>query len=219
VKLFGFPVVLLAGGGVPLSDEELVRLHLGGDKQAFLQLMERHTRSIYNLAYRLTLDPMEAEDIVQETFLRVHTALPRSRLDLPFRPWLFRIAVNLCRNWAKKRSPVAFTSLEADNEGEETAVTGIPDQAPLPLEQVEEQELQAMLQQAVAALPAAYRLAVTLRYSEGLSYQEMAQVLELPLNTVRTHLFRAKALLRERLGQEAGGKKQEARSRRQEARS
>lgn len=185
------------------SDEELVRRHLRGDRSAFRELVERHTKSIYNLAYRSTGDRAEAEDIVQETFLRVYRVLPDSRLDLPFRPWLFRIAVNLCRDWAKKRRPAPFSMLEQmDNEREQDGISPYeetPDDAPLPLEHIEAEELKRLLMQAVAGLPEPYRLAVTLRYSEGLPYQDIADVLGLPLNTVRTHLFRAKELLRRAL--------------------
>jgi len=189
---------------VQQSDEELVRLHLRGDGEAFRELVQRYTGALYNLAYRYTADRMAAEDITQETFLRVYQALPRSRLDLPFKPWLFRIAVNLCRDGAAKKRPLAFAQLgdEDDFLGE-----SIPDEDPLPLERVEAEELEEMLRQAVAELRPPYRVAITLRYTEGLSYQEMADVLDIPLNTVRTHLLRAKQRLRQALAQWWGGGK------------
>ncbi|MFQ5854371.1 MAG: RNA polymerase sigma factor [Anaerolineae bacterium] len=185
------------------SDEELVGRHLRGDRLAFRKLVDRYTRSIYNLAHRFTADRAEAEDIVQETFLRVYRALPNSRLDLPFRPWLFRIAVNLCRDWTKKRRPAPFSALEVGRDGI-SPYEEIPDDAPLPLDQIEAEEMKSLLAQAVAELPDPYRLAVTLRYTEGLSYQEIADALDIPLNTVRTHLFRARRLLRQTLEHRLG---------------
>lgn len=185
------------------GDEELVRRYVRGDRDAFEMLVRRHTRSVYHLAYRFTQDHMEAENITQETFLRAFAALPKSRIDLPFRPWLFKIAVNLCRNWAKRRKAVLFSEIE-DGSEEESPLELIADEEPLPLEQIEEEEMLKLLRQAIAKLPPAYRLAVTLRYSEGLSYAEIAEALDLPLNTVRTHLLRSKLLLRSALKAELG---------------
>ena len=181
------------------SDEELVRLHLAGDKRAFSQLVERYTPSVYNLAYRSTDDRMEAENIAQEALLRAYTALPGSRHDLPFRPWLFQITVNLCRNWAKKKRPLLFSQLqEAEEEGDSWSES-IADEGLSALDLLLEEERRQALEEAVEALPVPYRQAIVLRYTEELSYKEMAKVLGLPLNTVRTHLFRAKKLLREKL--------------------
>ena len=193
-----------------IRDEELVSRHLRGDRSAFRHLVERYTRSIYNLAYRFTGDWAEAENITQDTFLRVYRALPNSRLDLPFRPWVFRIATNLCRDWAKKRRPVLFSALArgGDDLDEHSTFTyeEISDDRPLPLEKIEDAEMAEMVRQAVMELPEHYRIAITLRYTEELSYQEIADVLDLPLNTVRTHLFRAKGLLRQVLERRLRGK-------------
>lgn len=185
------------------SDEELVRRFVKGDRSAFETLVHRHTRLIYNLAYRFTQDTMEAENIAQETFLRTFAALPTSQIDLPFKPWLIKIAVNLCRNRARRKDSILFSEIEhlAD---EEPAIELIADEDPLPLEQIEAEEMVEMLRQAIAVLPPAYRLAVTLRYNEGLSYTEISEALGLPLNTVRTHLFRAKLLLRSALAASLG---------------
>jgi len=182
------------------SDEELVRRHLGGDLAAFPQLVERYMRPLYNLAFRVTGDRAEAENLTQETFLRAYDALPRSQWDRPFRPWLLQIALNLCRDWLKKKRPIAFADLAATAETEEPDEEwDWPDAAAAPEEELETSERAAAVHQAVMALPETYRLVVTLRYEEGLAYEEIAQALHLPLNTVRTHLHRAKMLLRRAL--------------------
>lgn len=182
---------------MPFSDEALVAQHLRGDDQAFAALVARYTAPIFNLAFRLTDDRAEAENATQETFLRAYSALPRSRTDLAFKPWLFQIAVNLCRDLARKKRPAAFADLAQEDES--SPEEAIEDETPLPLAQVEGRELEAALTRAVADLPEIYRAVVTLRYTEELSYEEIAAVLQLPVNTVRTHLFRAKAMLRKAL--------------------
>lgn len=179
------------------SDEALVAQHLQGDAQAFAELVTRYTAPVFNFAARLTGDRAEAENVTQETFLRAYAALPRSRTDLAFKPWLFQIAVNLCRDLARKKRPAAFAEL-AQEDGVAPEET-IEDPAPLLLDTVAERELEQALARAVAALPETYRAVVTLRYTEGLSYEDMAAALGLPVNTVRTHLFRAKAMLRQML--------------------
>jgi RNA polymerase sigma-70 factor (ECF subfamily) len=182
---------------MPSSDEALVKQFLRGDVSAFAELVARYTAPIFNLAFRLTDDRAEAENVTQETFLRVYAALPRSRTDLAFKPWLFQIAVNLCRDLARKKRPAAFSELETANEP--ALEESIEDEAPLPFDQLEERDLEHALARAVGGLPEIYRAVVTLRYTEELAYEEIAQVLKLPVNTVRTHLFRAKALLRKSL--------------------
>ncbi len=185
-----------AKNGFMRSDQDLVASHLKGETSAFAELVTRYTGPIYNLAFRLTGDCAEAENVTQESFMRAYAALPGSRTELAFKPWLFQIAVNLCRDLARKKRPAAFASLGND---EDTPEEAIEDEAPLPLEQVEAHELEQALARAVAQLPELYRAAVTLRYTEGMAYEEIAAVLKLPVNTVRTHLHRAKALLRKSL--------------------
>ena len=180
---------------MPLSDESLVAQSLRGDAQAFAELVTRYTAPIFNLAFRLTGDGAEAENATQEAFLRAYSALPRSRADLAFKPWLFQIAVNLCRDLARKKCPTAFAEMASDEE------EAIEDETPLPLDRVEERELERALAHAVADLPEMYRAVVTLRYTEELAYEDIASVLELPVNTVRTHLFRAKSMLRKTLSE------------------
>jgi len=188
------------------TDDELVRLHLQGDKDAFPELVRRHLRAIYNLAYRSTGDVMEAENIVQETFARAYVALPRTRNLAAFKPWLLTIAINLCRNRARRASlEPHWREPDGRSEGEEDPIEQLPDPEPDPLAQVLAGEADAELEQAMAELPLPYRQALILRYMEGLSYEELSQALNLPLNTVRTHLFRAKERLRQALVQQQEG--------------
>jgi len=182
------------------SDEILLAQFKRGDARAFRDLVERYTAPLYNLALRLVRDPMEAENVTQETFLRVLATLDRVRLDAPFKPYLFQIAVNVCRDFARKRKPQLFSDL--DQLDTEPASEAIPDDAPMLWERLQDAELRERVRAKFEHLPAHYQVVITLRYVEDLSYEEIARALSLPLNTVRTHLHRAKAHLRAQLEKE-----------------
>ena len=188
-----------------LATRQLLARHLRGDADAFAELIALHSGRVFNLAYRFTGDRAEAEDIVQESFLRAYSALPGSRTELPFRPWLIQIAVNLCRDWARRKRPVPFSDLPAataaDEAGMESGAEALPDPEPLPPEAAETKDQLAHLRQAVLALPPAFRLIVTLRYDEGLSYEEIGRLLNMPPATVGTSLLRARRRLRAALAE------------------
>lgn len=174
-----------------IPDEILLARYKQGDAFAFRELVERYTSPLYNLAYRLLRDPMEAENVAQETFLRVILSLDRVRLDLPFKPYLFRIAVNHCYDLLRARRIRVTTDLDDAEE--------IAQDAPEILDQLEKQELYVQLKTVVDSLPPHYRTVILLRYVEEFSYEEIAQTINLPLNTVRTHLRRAKEQLKKKL--------------------
>jgi len=184
---------------LPPTDEELVARHLRGDPQAFAELIARYTGRVFNLAYRFTGDRAEAEDVAQESFLRAYAALPRSQTERPFKPWLFQIVVNLCRDQARRKRPVTFTDLDSADEAETAWTETIPETGLLPLEQVEANEMEAALHSALMELAEEDRLMLTLRYTEELSYEEIGQMLSLPPATVGTRLFRSKQRLRVKL--------------------
>ncbi|MBI3944117.1 MAG: RNA polymerase sigma factor [Chloroflexi bacterium] len=188
------------------TENDLIQAHLRADRQAFRKLVERHTPGVYNLAFQYTRDPMEAENLTQETFLRVYRALSRFKPGSPFRPWLFAIAANLCRNWSRQQKEASFTALSSQSASDDQSLPmeQVQDLLPLPGEVLETEELYSALQGAFEHLPEHYRIVVTLYYTEGLSYDDIAQVLNIPLNTVRTHLRRAKQHLRQTLEQEFG---------------
>jgi len=182
---------------------QLVARHLSGDPDAFAELVSLFSGRVFNLALRFTGDRAEAEDIAQESFLRAFTALPRSRAELPFRPWLLQIAVNLCRDWARRKRPVPFSDLaDAGDDpagpaaGAEAGEDELADPGVLPAEAAETSEQMAELRRAVMALPPALRLIVTLRYNEDLSYEAIGQLLHMPPATVGTSLLRARSRLR-----------------------
>lgn len=183
----------------PEADRQLLERTRSGDSSAFNLLVERHSPDLYRIIHRMSSDSSETEAIVQETFLRVWQILrsPRSRAQdwtKPFFPYLVTIAINLARDRWRKDRFLDFSGLEDIQEV-------LPSPMPDPEAQVEETETLRALAEAVAELPTAYKAVIALRYEAGLSYAEIAEILELPINTVRTHLHRAKIRLREVLAE------------------
>jgi RNA polymerase sigma-70 factor, ECF subfamily len=162
------------------------------DRDAFAELVQRHADRIYNLAYRMTGNQADAEDMVQETFIRAYRALPGFRIERSFGAWLYRIAVNVCLTHRGRQAGESCVSLHED-------VPALFDGAASVSDLTERHEVQVAVQQAIAGLAPMYRAVVVLYHLEDRSYMEIADLLGLPLNTVRTHLHRGRAALRERL--------------------
>ncbi len=176
-------------------EELLVSRAQAGDADAFCALVTRHQRFVYNLALRVLSDSQEAEDLTQEAFLRAWTALANFRGQCRFSTWLYRIVTNLCYN----RLPGLRRQL---SDLGDDCLAQVPDEASYfgdPSRRLESNEQRARLHAAIEALPESYRLLVVLRYQQELSYDEIAGVLNLPLGTVKTGLFRARERLRESL--------------------
>ena len=190
------------------EDSALVQQVLNGDNAAFDLIMSRYQTAIYNLTYRMVGNKEDAEDLMQETFLRAYAALHTFRQELRFSSWLYKIAANLCINWKSKRK--LFTvSLESKNEemgvyfpfnGHEMKASSLNFMTPL--EDYEAKLLQERLRQEILALPINYRLAFTLRYIDVHTCREIAQIMDIPEGTVKTYLFRARNILKNKLERE-----------------
>jgi RNA polymerase sigma-70 factor, ECF subfamily len=180
---------------MPDTEQQLIQRAQKGNHDAFAALVTEHQRYVYNLALRVLKNEEEALDLAQETFVRAWTALPNFRGQSQFRTWLYRIATNLCYN----RLPHLRRSL---NELGDDVIVELPDtKMPFdnPAQDVESRELRSYLHQAIDRLDENYRLLISLRYQNELSYEEIAMMLNLPLGTVKTGLFRAKEQLRRTL--------------------
>lgn len=177
------------------EEKYLIRQARAGNEAAFGRLVERHTPGLFRVVYRAINDTVEAEAIVQETFLRAWESIRRRRYREDERPlfsYLVTIALNLARDRFRRERWLDFSGLEQIAESMPAPEAG-------PEAQVEKAEMLAALAAAVTGLPPAYRAVIALRYDAGMSYQEISEILGLPLNTVRTHLSRAKANLRRRI--------------------
>jgi RNA polymerase sigma-70 factor (ECF subfamily) len=179
---------------VNTEERQLIRRAQQGETAAFEALVLQHAPYVYNLALRTLNDATEAEDIAQEAFVRVWQALPQFQAKSQFRTWLYRIVTNLCYN----RLPRLKTELAALDPTEEVILSD-------GRQAVERALLTAELRQqiftAISTLPQNYRLLITLRHLQELSYEEIAEVTEMPLGTVKTGIFRARQMLQERLAE------------------
>ncbi len=176
-----------------------------GDQQAYAVLVERYQRFVYNIAFNIVHGEEEAADLAQDTFLRVWQALPNYRAEARFSTWLYRIVYNLSLNrlevlQRRRRNEQQDTTTSPDGEEEisllERAASPEDEQ---PAQQYEQAERRGFIWEQVNSLPSHYRSIITMYYGQQLSYEEIAAVTGQPLGTVKTHLHRAKALLRERL--------------------
>jgi RNA polymerase sigma-70 factor (ECF subfamily) len=182
------------------TDDELVARSLGGDVDSFNQLILRWERPIYALAYRTIGREEEARDVCQEAFLRAYRALPGFKGQAKFSSWLYRITLNLCRDWMRKqrRQPVSQIPEDADID-EMAASTG-------PVESIEDlvarRELSSVVEDAMSHLPEEQRTAIILKEYHGMTFQEIADLQGCPLSTVKTRLYQGLSVLRRELEQQ-----------------
>jgi RNA polymerase sigma-70 factor (ECF subfamily) len=182
----------VASAPADADDLEAIRAVLAGEEDAFRRLVDKYSPSIFNLAYRMTGDPADAEDLAQEAFLQAFSKLADFRVGSRFHPWLYTIALNLCRNHLRRKAIVRWLPLYSERDGEAPANLDPPDRALNPEQALLDQEGDRRLAAAIAALPVKYREVFILRQSEGLSYEEIAQVTGLPMGTVEVRLYRAR---------------------------
>jgi RNA polymerase sigma-70 factor (ECF subfamily) len=182
------------------TDEELVALCVSGDRDSFDQLITRWERPIYALAYRVIGREDEARDVVQEAFLRAYRGLRNFRGQAKFSSWIYRITLNLCRDWIRRerRTPVSQAP-EGLDLAEMAAERG-------PVESVEDlvarHDLSRAVAKAMEQLPDEQRTTIILKEYHGMTFQEIADLQGCPLSTVKTRLYQGLAVLRRRLSEE-----------------
>jgi RNA polymerase sigma-70 factor (ECF subfamily) len=181
-----------------LSDERLVELSLDGDEEAFGVLVRRYQRRLTAFLGQLVGDLELARELSQEAFVRAWGALDRFDPRYRFSTWLFRIAHNLGIDQLRRRRLQTVSLYRTDSEGSEVEVV-VPDLDKDPLGHLENRALAAELRQVIEELRPEYRELVLLRHFAGLSYQEIADIKEMPLGTVKNKLFRAHSVLRKAL--------------------
>lgn len=177
-------------------DKDLLIRAAGGDREAFTRLVHEATPLLRRFVLWRTEGSGEGEDILQEVLLQVQRSLPSFRGESRFETWLYALARNVCRSALRRRGrPAAAVSMDADDAG----WLEIPDGSPGLLETLEGEQTRLLLREAVERLPVAQREVVLLRDWEGLSYEEMARVLDVPIGTVRSRLHNATVRLAEDL--------------------
>ncbi len=187
--------------GPPTADEsEIIRRCLAGDERAHRELMRRYERPVFSVAMRMLRQREDAEDVTQETFVRMFRALDRYDPSRPFAAWLFTITSRLCIDLLRRRRirPLPLVRQEMGSSEEETI--DVPDASPGPDTVTQHREEERRVVEMIEALPPHYRIVVMMRHQQDMAYEEIAAALELPLNTVRSRLHRARMDLKEELG-------------------
>jgi RNA polymerase sigma-70 factor (ECF subfamily) len=185
------------------SDHDLVTFARAGSEQAYRELLDRYQRPVFSLVYRMVRDRELAEDLAQETFVKVFNRLDRYDPKYKFSSWIFKIASNLSIDHLRRKEPVTVSldgsrHAQTAEEMESTRVSVASDDEN-PEELLEAKELGVQIEQAIAKLRPEYRTAILLRHVEGRPYEEIAEIMDAPLGTVKTHIHRARAELREML--------------------
>lgn len=193
----------MAGPGP--EERKLIERAGRGDVAAFDVLVRRYERSVYNTAYRLSGSYDDASDIAQEAFVRAWNNLKSFRGDSAFSTWLYRIATNVfLDDRKKKRARREHQSLDEALDLDESSVSRqFEDPSPGPAELAEADERQRIMEAAIATLPDAQRVMVVLYHTQGLAYEEIAEITQMPMGTVKSRLNRARLALRDRLGKAA----------------
>lgn len=173
------------------ADQALVERVQNGDQQAYGLLVAKYQRKLLRLLSRLVRDPAEVEDIAQETFIKAYRALPSFRGDSAFYTWLYRIGVNTAKNWLishGRRSPAEVDHEDAESYEDAEMLRDIN----TPERMMMSKQIADTVNSAMDALPDELRTAIMLREIDGLSYEEIAQMMDCPIGTVRSRIFRAR---------------------------
>ena len=168
-----------------IDERELVSRCRAGDEAAFGELVDRYKNLVYAMVYRMVNDRTQADDLAQEVFLKVHRGLPYFRGEARLATWIYRIVANVCVQARAKRRELTPAEDLPDRGAADASFADL--------------ELRDRLEKAIAQLPDQYRLLIAAHYLQGVQYEALAEALNIPLGTVKTHLYRAKRQLRELL--------------------
>ena len=181
-------------------DQQLVERVQQGDKQAFDLLVVKYQRKLGRLLSRFIRDPAEVEDVTQEAFIKAYRALPSFRGDSAFYTWLYRIGINTAKNYLValgRRAPTTTEIISEDAEGYEEG--DLLRDSNTPETELMTKQIAITVNEAMESLPEELRTAITLREIEGLSYEDIATIMNCPIGTVRSRIFRARETIAEKL--------------------
>ncbi|KUP04478.1 RNA polymerase sigma factor SigW [Bacillus coahuilensis m2-6] len=172
---------------------------LKGDQNAFGEIVELYKDKVFQICYRMVGNRHEAEDLAQEAFVRAYVNIHTFQQTRKFSTWLFRIATNLCIDRIRKKKPDYYLDAEVAGTEGLTLYSQVAAEGKLPEEEVETLEMEEQLQREISKLPDKYRSVIILKYIEELSLQEISDILDLPLGTVKTRVHRGREALRKQL--------------------
>jgi RNA polymerase sigma-70 factor (ECF subfamily) len=179
-----------------MDDLKIIESCLLGNTQIFSRLIDNYKNMVYNLAYRMSNNPHDAEDVSQEAFLRAYQSLAHFNPSYKFSTWLYQITLNIIRDKYKKKD-IDYGSLDAPIEKDDSEFYHQPaDLSNNPEQIIAQKENLRIIQQAIYSLPLKYREVIVLRHLQDLSYIEISSILKLPQGTVKAHLYRAREQLK-----------------------
>ncbi|APF20690.1 sigma-70 family RNA polymerase sigma factor [Caldithrix abyssi] len=178
------------------ADYELVKKAKAGDGRAYDQLMEMYHDAVFNIILRMVHNRQEAEDLTQETFIKAYNSINSFNEEYAFSTWLFKIATNHCIDFFRKRKLVTYSMDEPIKYKDDEIAHEYADSDPTVDKKMVDGEKSNIIKQAIEQLPDKYRMAIILRHHEEKSYEEIAEILNLPLGTVKARIFRAREMLK-----------------------
>lgn len=187
-----------------IEERQLVERVLDGDRDAFLELIEQYERLVKHVVFRMVDDERDREELCQDVFVKVHRYLDSFRFESKLSTWIARIARNTCLNHLKKKDLLLYADHAPSPEGEtepdmREAMNRVPSGGDSPGEHAEDREVRDFIHDEIQKLPEHYRTALTLYHLEGMSVKQVAAIMDNPPGTVKSHLYRAREKLKDRL--------------------
>jgi RNA polymerase sigma-70 factor (ECF subfamily) len=177
------------------EDMELIAKALKGEQKAFERLMSKYQQMIHNLIFRMIYKKEDVEDLTQEAFIKAFNSLEKFDKQFSFATWLCKIATNNCIDYLRKKKLSTFSIDKEIESDEDNMQFEIPDSNFIPDKNILDSERKKILQNAIQNLPEKYRQVIILRHQEEMDYEEIAEKLDLPLGTIKAHIFRAREML------------------------
>ena len=181
------------------EDRQLIDMALQGDEKAFETLLNKYRNLVFSIMIKMVRNHQEAEDLTQEAFMKAFNSLSSFNDEFAFSTWLMKIASNNCIDFLRKRKLRTYSIHEPIQYKDEKIEIDIPDHEPTPEKQLLQSERAKMIQSAIDELPERYRYVILLRHKEEKSYEEISEILNLPLGTVKAQIFRAREILNKKL--------------------
>ena len=181
------------------QDSELVNRALQGDQHAYEEILRRYRQPLYHLIYRMVRNKMDTEDLVQEAFIKAFSSLASFNQNYAFSTWLFRIAINNTIDFFRKRK-LKTLSIDTPIDAKDGEISrDLPDSSLIPDKNLLNREKNKLIQEAIDSLPEKYRTPILLRHHEEKSYEEISEIMQIPLGTVKARIFRAREMLKKML--------------------
>ncbi len=182
-----------------LEDRRLIDLALQGNEKAYEDLLAKYRNLVFSIMFKMVRNTQEAEDLTQEAFMKAFGSLETFNEEFAFSTWLMKIASNNCIDFLRRRKLRTYSIHEPIQFKDERIEIDIPDQEPSPERSLIQSERKRMIEDAINELPDRYRYVIILRHREDKSYEEISEILNLPLGTVKAQIFRAREILNRKL--------------------